>query len=146
MHLIVSASASHQAAHATAPGFAVNWNCRQQLDIVHADVDSDSELEHDISRDADEDSFIPLGVEARAPSPPNNEAVKAQSRAFWLLSQRTYTRHRLEQKLLSYKKFPDDAVAWAMQRVEVSWLLTSVLKRTPALRAAAMLRFWLQWP
>ena len=29
------------------------------------------------------------------------------------------------QKLLSYKRFPDDAVAWAMQRVEVSMLVLS---------------------
>lgn len=71
-------------------------------------------------------SFVLLGVEVGAPDPPNAEAVKAKSRAMWLLSQRTYTRQRLRQKLVAYKKFPDDAVSWAMDRVEVSSALRVV--------------------
>jgi hypothetical protein len=85
---------------------------------IYSHTHADAELEDDIGN-TQRESIIPLGVDPDAPLPPNSEAVKAQSRAFWLLGQRAYTRHRLKQKLLSYKKFSDQAVAWAMQRVEV---------------------------
>lgn len=49
---------------------------------------------------------------------PTEEAEKARDRIEWLLGRRSYTRKRLEDKLL-FKGFSSEAVDWALDCVEV---------------------------